>query len=390
MGSWDLGEGNARCRTRLVRAVGLLALAALVGCSDGGTPGGGGADGSHDSRVPIPAVELGEPFAAEAFDWTWVPIAGTSCRDGSGAGVMVNLNPDSDALVIALEGGGACYDALSCYANPQDISEEKRANFAEEYDSGLFDRENAENPIGDWNVVFVPYCTGDMHLGAEANGDVDGKLQRFVGYTNMTALLSRIVPSFPNATRVLLTGGSAGGVGAAVNYFQVARYFDPVPVDMLNDAGPTVGSPWVATCLQDWWRRIWNMDATLLRDCGVHCPASDDYMLHFVKWTAEANPERSFGILSSVEDPTVRSVLGSGANDCESARSLSREELMAGLLDVRARMATIPNFGTYYFPGGDHATLHKDEFYDRETAEGTRLQDWVVEFLGGRTSNVGP
>ncbi len=263
----------------------MLAIASLSGCSNEGaqipdagvTPGDPG-ETDEEPRT-LPAVELGEPFSAPAFEWTWIPVSGTTCRDGSGAGVMANLNPNSDELVIALEGGGACYDAISCFANAQDISDERIGEFADDYDSGLFDREAEDNPLRDWNLVFVPYCTGDMHLGAEPEGDMDGKLQRFVGYANMTAFLSRIVPTFPSATRVLLTGGSAGGVGAAANYFQVARYFDPVPVDMLNDAGPTVGSPWVAKCLQDWWRETWNVDATVLRDCGASCPASDDYML---------------------------------------------------------------------------------------------------------------
>ncbi len=63
---------------------------------------------------------------------------------------------------------------------------------------------------------------------------------------------------------------------------------------------------------------------------------------------------------------------------------------MAALVDVREEMAGAPNFGTYYFPGGDHATLHKDEFYKRETTDGLSLREWVVDFLEGRTSAVGP
>lgn len=379
-------ERPARHPGALVSAVALLVLASPCGCSDDAPPG---SSQPGNETQTLPPVELAEPFVAPAFEWTWVPIAGTSCRDGSEAGVMVNLNPDSDQLAIALEGGGACYDALSCYATPKDISAEKRADFADDYDSGLFDRGREDNPLGDWNLVFVPYCTGDMHMGAEPDGDVSGEAQRFVGYANMTAFLSRIVPSFPSATRALLTGGSAGGVGAALNYFQVTRYFDPIPVDMLNDAGPTVASPWASTCLQEGWRKLWNLDATILRDCGANCPAND-YVLPFVRWTVEANPERSFGLVSSIEDSIARSVLGTGANDCERPSALSKGEVTASLIDVRDKMASHPNFGTYYFPGGDHATLHKDEFYERETSNGTPLREWVVDFLAGRAGAIGP
>ena len=30
---------------------------------------------------------------------------------------------------------------------------------------GIFDRSNPENPFRDFGVIFVPYCTGDVHIG---------------------------------------------------------------------------------------------------------------------------------------------------------------------------------------------------------------------------------
>jgi hypothetical protein len=43
--------------------------------------------------------------------WTWIPIPGAYCDDGSPTGIGVNLPPtSSNNLLIAFEGGGACWD----------------------------------------------------------------------------------------------------------------------------------------------------------------------------------------------------------------------------------------------------------------------------------------
>ena len=118
--------------------------------------------------------------------------------------------------------------------------------------AGVFDRTDAKNPMADWNFVYVPFCTGDVHAGDKTNATVSGVTgpQQFVGYVNMTRYLARIVPTFPGLTKVLLTGVSAGGFGAAANYPQTARAFGSVPVYDLDDSGPPMEDPYAAKCLQ--------------------------------------------------------------------------------------------------------------------------------------------
>src|SRR6476469_4355384 len=45
--------------------------------------------------------------------WTYVPIDGSQCIDGSPTGIGVNLGTSGD-LVIYLEGGGACFNSGTC------------------------------------------------------------------------------------------------------------------------------------------------------------------------------------------------------------------------------------------------------------------------------------
>ena len=97
---------------------------------------------------------------------------------------------------------------------------------------GILDRTNAANPVKDWSFVYVPYCTGDFHGGNNVTTvpGASGPPQHFVGYANVGMYLDRLVPTFHNATRILLAGLSAGGFGAVFNYARVAEAFGATPV----------------------------------------------------------------------------------------------------------------------------------------------------------------
>ncbi|MEM6289248.1 MAG: pectin acetylesterase-family hydrolase, partial [Bacteroidota bacterium] len=50
--------------------------------------------------------------------WTWIDVEGSVCRDGSATGIGVRLQDGADDLVIYLEGGGACFNGVTCATNP--------------------------------------------------------------------------------------------------------------------------------------------------------------------------------------------------------------------------------------------------------------------------------
>ena len=109
---------------------------------------------------------------ADAGSWTWIPLQDTLCRDGSKTGIGVRLLPDASAVMIYLQGGGACYDAKSCEQNAnapiagQNFSRAKFDDWVKTLgNQGVFNTENPSNPVARWNHVYVPYCTGDLHGG---------------------------------------------------------------------------------------------------------------------------------------------------------------------------------------------------------------------------------
>jgi hypothetical protein len=364
---------------------GTAGTAATAGGHTTGGSGGGG--GGADQGAPI--------TNAPAAEWTWVPFSGARCRDGSTTGIAVNPNPTSNQLMILLAGGGACFNPLTCGLNPASFGNAEFTAFAGDAQtgggSGLFNRNGPSNPVKDWNFVYVPYCTGDVHAGNNPDGSagaLDG--QRFVGYANLSLYLDRIVPTFAGVTRVLLAGISAGGFGAVANYPQVARRFGSVPVYLLDDSGPLMDSPYLAPCLAQQFVQTWSLDQTILVECGADCSDPAHYLADFMRHVVKSSPTIPMGLIDSTGDSVISLFFGFGANDCTTLANLPSETFAAGLQDIRDDLQDQSNFGSFVFQGNGHTTLLATSLLDTCTAGGVLLTDWLAQLLSGQVTNVGP
>ena len=128
---------------------------------DGGAPGDGGVQ-------PNAFVDA----EANIGSWVWVPVEGTVCRDGSSAGFGVRLQDGATGLMLYMQGGGACYDELSCTENSEgaiageNYNADKLAEWVNVLGSqGAFNTVNPDNPMANWNHIYLPYCSGDLHAG---------------------------------------------------------------------------------------------------------------------------------------------------------------------------------------------------------------------------------
>lgn len=305
------------------------------------------------------------------------------CRDGRQAGIGVSFNPDSDKLLIYLEGGGACFND-ACDLLAFDIP------FIPPPD-GIFNRNNEDNPVADWNMVYVPYCTGDVHAGNATDVLVAGEERQFVGYKNIGLILDRLVPTFKDASQVVLTGISAGGFGAAANFEQVQRAFGPIPVTLVDDSGPPMPSEVLAPCLQQTWRETWGLENTILADCGADCPDPNDYVFDLARHVMRTFPDRTGGLFSNDGDAVISLFYGFGSNDCGIIPiPIPEADFRQGLLDFRAlAMDQGDNFGTYYVDGIGHTCLRGLCFYTMEV-DGVPLTGWVADLIDGTASHVGP
>lgn len=346
-------------------------------------------DGCHECRFWEPAS--GEPLElADPGDWSWHDIAGAICRDGSDAGLSVNVGADPNKVLFFFEGGGACFDVFNCMANPSNISSNRRSPGPH----GIFDRNNDRNPYKEWTYVYLPYCSGDVFAGNSTEVVLNGLNlpQQYVGDNNMSLFLDRLVPSLPDAVEhVSVLGVSAGGISAVVNTKRLAREFPDARVTLLDDGGPPLTSNVVTNCLQSWWNELWNLETTVLADCGSACKTSDDLLFPVAKDIATYNERVNFGLFSYKEDKVVRLLFTFGLDNCAMMPfPLMTAQMHAdGLDEFRELMsAASPRFATYYAPGDAHTCIHGGCFYDTEV-DGVGLPEWTAKLLNFEHTHVG-
>jgi hypothetical protein len=383
------GTGTAGAAGSAAGSVAAGAGAAGTGSAGMGAAGMAGAAGGGDVDglgAKPPFMATGMPIMAPDKMWTWVPFSDTKCRGGTPAGISVNLNSASKRVMIYLEGGGACFDSQTCGSNPDTVSSQNPGS------AGIFARTRTENPVKDWNYVYVPYCTGDVHMGAKDDGQVEGVTgtQHFMGRANLTAFLHRVIPTFPNPEKVLLTGVSAGGFGASSNAAFVQYAFGSNPVTVIDDSGPTFSNKYLPTCLTQTYAKTWGLEQSILEDCGSACSADADYSVQFLDYSAKRSEGRFNGLIESDQDSIIRGFFGigtnNGANDCMGVllvTSMSADDFLAGLLEYRERVKPYAGFSTFYPSSTQHTWLGADGLYTAMAGSVT-LVDWVQGIIDGK------
>jgi hypothetical protein len=328
----------------------------MTGSAGSSSVGGGGAGGGGQTG----------PFPGDPGKWTFQPIDGAKCMDNSDTGIGTNLAMTGDSVFIYLEGGNACFNSVSCgiTANPNGYT---ASNFATDAATlatvPIFDR--TASFFKDYNFVFVPYCTGDVHAG-DAEGMVGGKMRYFHGAHNMDLYLARIKSAFPKVKKIIISGSSAGGFGAAFNYDRAAKAFPNIKVALIDDSGPPMAVAYVPACLQQFFMMTWGLDKTLPADCADCVPGDGAFMEPLVKYISTTYSDRRLSLVSSSEDGTISEFWGYGNNNCANLTGLPGaypgSEYAMGLEDLRDRIvgATQPNFKMFLIDGtnGEDKTHH--------------------------------
>ncbi len=234
------------------------------------------------------------------FAWEQIELPGTVCGNGSQYKFYVWDNPGSNDLVLLFEGGGACWDYPSCSgqagilsaANRDGISDGYAFDFQAQFVSPVLNGADPgiplrpKNPIvtQGWDAVYMPYCTGDVHVGNAATVYTDPSGQNppivwnHAGFNNTRTAMQYLASRFPDIDKLLVTGFSAGGVATQAGYYEVRRTLDPAQSYMLNDSGPLFPAPdasYSSRPLHEEIRAVWGLDSVF-----DELPASfdpDDY-----------------------------------------------------------------------------------------------------------------
>jgi hypothetical protein len=245
------------------------------------------APGVASAEVLVSGIVDALVDGGNTYDWSKVELPGTQCGNGSQYKFFVHRSTTgSQNLLFFFEGGGACWDYDTCSgragvigaANPNGITDDYMTQFTAKYvspivngaDPGLPFRSRTDIATKDWNIVYLPYCTGDVHVGnnvatyADQTGQQPPLTWHHAGYTNSLAAINYAKTQFPRVQKLLVTGFSAGGTATSASYYFVRRIITPARGYFLNDSGPIYLAPNVndnSRPLHDKIRQSWNLDS---------------------------------------------------------------------------------------------------------------------------------
>eukprot|EP01060_Flectonema_neradi_P012159 TRINITY_DN19046_c0_g1_i1.p1 TRINITY_DN19046_c0_g1~~TRINITY_DN19046_c0_g1_i1.p1 ORF type:complete len:512 (+),score=64.73 TRINITY_DN19046_c0_g1_i1:95-1630(+) len=151
---------------------------------------------------------------------------GAVCLDGSPAGYY-HRKGNSRLLHIHFEGGGWCYDEEDClHRSKSNIGSSNEWANRMSQEGMLADSCNKNPTLCESNLVYIPYCDGGSFTGRrEEPITYKGKDLHFKGYQIVISVLKYILrDGYLNATRVLLSGDSAGGLAVELNANLIADW----------------------------------------------------------------------------------------------------------------------------------------------------------------------
>jgi pectinacetylesterase len=326
-------------RRRVLAA--LLAVGFATGC--------GGADGA----------------AFTPGGWAKILAGGkTRCARG-GAYAFWLRKADPERVLIFFQGGGGCFDERTCALGSTWFDDRVNAGDAPALNGGILELANARNPFRDWSIVYIPSCTGDVHVGSRTVRYGHVTVQQY-GWVNAQAALRRAYREFPKPRTVFVAGCSAGSVGSAFHADSIIRRYASARVTQLGDSLAFVFHRPIS--LADWgthrhfprFFRIGNRRFT---------------MVQFLTALARAHPQRTFARFNHADDSIQQRFYEAVGGEFDG--------FPPRLLAAERALKRLPNYRSYLACGFNHCALPTDEFYSLRV-DGVRLRDWVADLASGR------
>lgn len=347
----------------------------------------------EDGELSLETISLITPN-----EFVWVPRESLLSRNGQSMGYGAKLNTDSDKLIIFLDGGGACFNGLTCSFNLDSFSETDFYNRLNSETSLLINQNSDQNQFAEWNFIFVPYATGDVHSGSvnQVNISNDGpENQSMVGANNLSLILNNLSAYFGAVnplSEVVLAGSSAGAFGVLANYVQVKETIaGNIPTTCIVDAGQLfLDSNLLTPCLENQWQNSWNLNANLPDDIDNVVLGNNDYDIQkMYEYASIKYPEDNFGLLSYYEDSVNSFFYGFGQNNCQYPPSgpLSGSMFRDGVMDIHQNLLiNLENWKVFYKEGSTHIFLSDAEF-DQEI-NGVTLNMWLTDLREGIANDL--
>jgi len=347
----------------------LLVAAILSGCSESPLPA--------TTTQPVRIADL----SSLAPGWNVIETGGdTVCSDGSPYKFFVRPGA-ADKLMVYFQGGGACWTGETCDPDLKPTYYVNLENTDPDQYDGIFRFENPENPFKDHSVVFIPYCTADVHIGDavtryEAPQVEDHEAHPFTvnhkGFVNAGAVLDWTYAHFFTPAEIFVTGSSAGSIPSPYYAMRIADQYPDSRIAQLGDASGGYRFKGQDVRPQDRWGTLERLRQ--LPEFETMDTTEFNYESLYIA-AANRHPDILFAQYDAAEDSTQKFFLSLAGEEPPSLLSLIEKNQA----DIRAE---VPNFRTYIAGGELHTILTRPEFYAYQV-DGARVRDWVASLVNG-------
>jgi hypothetical protein len=339
-----------------------------------------------------------EPLAGLGPGWNPIEPGGeTICSDGSPYRFFTRVG-DPAKLMVYFQGGGACWTGATCDPDGRPtykrvVEAELRSAAGTEPEEGamhgIFAFGHPENPFADYSVVFVPYCTGDVHIGnavaaytAPAGKTAEGEEHpehevtvHHKGWVNAQAALAWTTEHFRAPQTVFVSGSSAGAIPSPVYARQIAESYPEARLVQLGD-----GAGGYRALGQAQPHVQWNtLDALASKYSEFSGMESEAFSFEALYTTSgKAVPAAQLARYDTAEDETQIAFLKISRPEVESLQPL----LDANEADIDAE---ISNYVSYVAPGTVHTILLRPELYTYRVGD-VRFRDWLADLAAGKAN----
>lgn len=292
-------------------------------------------------------------------------------------------------LVVFFDGGGACWDTMNCIYVPTYSPEADETVEGLALAGGIFDLDNPANPFKDWNFVFIPYCTADIHWGSADktysgySGDGPYTIHHR-GFDNFLVVLKWITENFKKPQKIFVTGSSAGSYGALMGFPYIQEAYPKSMASMLGDAGFGV--------ITDYFHNVqilnWGFSQNLpIWIPGFERPFSEYSIAEMYRMIANYYPHRKFGQYTTAWDATQAFFYNVMINIYDPSKWLDFTPVWCDwheqMLDHAGLAAQAPNYRYYIGAGIDHTIMGYDKFYE-EDSTGVPFVKWIKAMVGNQ------
>jgi hypothetical protein len=271
---------------------------------------------------------------------------------------------------VYFEGGGACWNALTCLtlqtATGGPFGPTQFAALVPQLSGSILDRSLAGSPFATASLVFVPYCTGDMHGGNNIATYTSGgptKTYDHVGHANVLAFLPRLAATWPAPRKLSIIGSDSGGYGALFNYATIHGAFHATETYLIDDSGPPLPNGVMSASQIALIFSNWNLGALLDPQCA--CRNGFEPALQAL---TQRFPNDRISLLSYQQDSVIPAFYG-----------ITEAQFQTDLnATVAGAIAPAANARSYLVAGSGHVMLFNTGSID----QGVTLTTWLAQQVG--------